>query len=123
VTLVLVLVGGALGAPLRYLADLAVRSRHDSVFPWGTFAVNVVGSLILGVAAGAVTATDGPAWVLTLLGTGFCGALTTFSAFGFETVRLLEEGSLLAAGLNVCASLVVGMAACAFGFYVATALA
>jgi CrcB protein len=123
VTLVLVLVGGALGAPLRYLADLAVQSRHDSVFPWGTFAVNIAGSLILGVAAGAVTATDGPTWVLTLLGTGFCGALTTFSAFGFETVRLLEEGSLLAAGLNVGASLGVGMVACASGWYVATALA
>jgi fluoride exporter len=122
VTVLLVLVGGAIGAPLRYLTDLFVQSRHDSVFPWGTFAVNVVGSLVLGATAGAVTAADGPAWVLTLVGTGFCGALTTFSAFGFETFRLIEDGSLREAALNVSASLVVGMAACVAGWSLAAAL-
>jgi CrcB protein len=122
VTVLLVLVGGAIGAPLRYLTDLFVQSRHDSVFPWGTFLVNVVGSLILGATAGAVATADGPAWVLTLVGTGFCGALTTFSTFGFETVRLVEDGSLLEAALNVSASLVVGMAACVAGWSLAAAL-
>ena len=121
-SVLLVLVGGAIGAPLRYLTDLFVQSRHDSVFPWGTFAVNVVGSLALGATAGAVATTDGPAWVLTLVGTGFCGALTTFSTFGFETVRLVEDGSLLEAALNVGASLVVGMAACVAGWSLAAAL-
>jgi len=122
VTVLLVLAGGALGAPLRYLTDLFVQSRHDSVFPWGTFAVNISGSLVLGATAGAVQATDGPAWVLTLVGTGFCGALTTFSAFGFETVRLVEDGSLLEAGLNVSASLAAGMAACVAGWSLASAV-
>jgi CrcB protein len=122
VTVLLVLVGGAIGAPLRYLTDLFVQSRHDSVFPWGTFAVNVAGSLVLGGTAGAVAAADGPAWVLTLMGTGFCGALTTFSTFGFETVRLVDDGSLLEAALNVSASLVVGMAACVAGWSLAAAL-
>jgi fluoride exporter len=122
VSVLLVLVGGAIGAPLRYLTDLFVQSRHDSVFPWGTFAVNVVGSLVLGATAGAVAAADGPAWVLTLVGTGFCGALTTFSTFGFETVRLVEDGSVLEAALNVGASLVVGMAACVAGWSLAAAL-
>jgi CrcB protein len=122
VTVLLVLVGGAIGAPLRYLTDLFVQSRHDSVFPWGTFAVNVAGSLVLGATAGAVAAADGPAWVLTLVGTGFCGALTTFSTFGFETVRLVDDGSLLEAALNVSASLVVGMAACVAGWSLAAAL-
>jgi fluoride exporter len=122
VTVLLVLVGGAIGAPLRYLTDLFVQSRHDSVFPWGTFAVNVVGSLVLGATAGAVTTADGPAWALTLVGTGFCGALTTFSTFGFETVRLVEDGSLFEAALNVSASLVVAMAACVAGWSLAAAL-
>ncbi|MGZ4609301.1 MAG: fluoride efflux transporter CrcB [Actinomycetes bacterium] len=122
-TVLLVLVGGAIGAPLRYLTDLFVQSRHDSVFPWGTFTVNAGGSLILGATAGAVATTGGPPWVLALVGTGFCGALTTFSTFGFETVRLVEEGSLLEAGLNAAASLVVAMAACVGGWALAAALA
>lgn len=121
-TVLLVLLGGAVGAPLRYLTDLFVQSRHDSVFPWGTFSVNVIGSLILGAAAGAVSKGAAPGWVLTLVGTGFCGALTTFSTFGFETVRLTEEGSLLEAGLNVGASLAVGLAVCVGGWALAAAL-
>lgn len=121
-TVVLVLVGGAVGAPLRYLTDLFVQSRHDSVLPWGTFAVNVTGSLVVGAIASAVTSHDVPSWMLTLVGTGLCGALTTFSTFGFETVRLVEEGSWLAAGLNVAASLIVGLGACALGWAVVAAL-
>lgn len=115
-TVLLVLVGGAVGAPLRYLADLAVQRRHDSVFPWGTFAVNVSGSLVLGAVAAAVFVAGAPDWVLTLVGTGVCGALTTFSTFGFETVRLLEEGSGRMALLNVVGSLVAGLLACAVGW-------
>lgn len=115
-TVVLVLVGGAVGAPLRYLTDLFVQARHDSVLPWGTLTVNVVGSLVLGGLASAVANAGAPAWVLTLAGTGFCGALTTFSTFGFETVRLLEDGSWFEALVNVAVSLTVGMAAVAAGW-------
>jgi CrcB protein len=122
VTLVLVLVGGAIGAPVRYLMDLFVQSRHDSIFPWGTFAVNIVGSCLLGAVAAAVSTAHLQPWVLTLVGTGFCGALTTFSTFGFETVRLMEDGSLLEALLNAAASLAIGMAACACGWAVVAAL-
>jgi CrcB protein len=122
VTVLLVLVGGAVGAPLRYLTDLFVQSRHDSVFPWGTFTVNVAGSLILGGTAGALASSDGHAWVLALLGTGFCGALTTFSTFSLETLRLVEEGSLLAAALNCAASLLVGTLSCAGGWTLMAAL-
>lgn len=121
-TVAMVLLGGAIGAPMRYLVDLLIQSRHDSVFPWGTFTVNVVGSLILGVTAAAVSALGPPAWVLGLVGTGFCGALTTFSTFGFETIRLLEEGSVHTAVANCAASLTFGMAACAGGYAAAAAL-
>jgi len=115
-TVVLVLVGGAVGAPLRYLTDLLVQARHDSILPWGTLTVNVVGSFVLGIVAAAVAVGGAPGWVMTLLGTGFCGALTTFSTFGFETVRLIEEGSLLEALVNVVASLAAGLAAAAAGW-------
>ena len=75
-TVALVLLGAAVGAPLRYVTDLLVQSRHDSVLPWGTLVVNVGGSLILGVQRAPC---PGHSWALTLVGTGFCGALTTFS--------------------------------------------
>jgi CrcB protein len=97
-----------------------LQSPRDSAFPWGTFAVNVAGSFILGATAGAVGAAGGPAWVLVLVGTGFCGSLTTFSTFAFETVRLAEAGALRAAALNVTASLLVGTAACLGGWALAT---
>jgi fluoride exporter len=108
VTVLLVLVGGAIGAPLRYVTDLFVQSRHDSVFPWGTFAVNVVGSLILGATAGAVTNADGPTWVLTLVGTGFCGALTTFSTFQVELLGMLDADRAGLALTYAAASLAAG---------------
>lgn len=122
-TLLLVLAGGAVGAPVRYLTDLFVQARHDSVLPWGTLTVNALGSLLLGATAGCVSVLGGPAWVLTLVGTGFCGALTTFSTFGFETVRLVEEGSPLEALLNVVLSLVVGLVAGFGGWSLAAVLA
>jgi fluoride exporter len=121
-TVLLVLVGGAIGAPVRYLVDLVVQSRHDSALPWGTFTVNAAGSLVLGLTAGGVAAAGGPAWLLSLAGTGFCGALTTFSTFSFETVRLAEEGALRGAALNLAGSVLVGAAACAAGWSLATAV-
>ena len=120
-TALLVVVGAVVGAPLRYLTDLFVQSRHDTVFPWGTLTVNAAGSLVLGAVAGGVS-VGGPAWMLPLLGTGFCGALTTFSTFGFETLRLVEEGSLVEGLLNVLASLLVGFVACAGGWVLAASL-
>jgi fluoride exporter len=123
VTVLLVLLGGAVGAPARYLADLAVQRRHGGRFPWGTLTVNVGGCLVLGGTAGAVSAAGGPAWVLTLVGTGFCGALTTFSTFGFETVRLLQERSARAAFGNVTLSVAAGLAACALGWWAGSAVA
>ncbi|QMU79720.1 fluoride efflux transporter CrcB [Streptacidiphilus sp. PB12-B1b] len=112
----MVFLGGMLGAPVRYLVDRAVQGRHDSVFPWGTFLINVSGAFILGGIAAATAHQHLPQDVNLLLGTGFCGGLTTFSTFSFETVRLLEDGSLAEAGLNVMGSLLLGLAAAFAGF-------
>ncbi|GAA4310101.1 fluoride efflux transporter CrcB [Streptomyces venetus] len=102
----LLVIGGAMvGAPLRYLTDRAVQSRHDSVFPWGTFTVNVSGCLVLGLLTGAATHLQ------LLLGTGLCGALTTYSTFSYETLRLAETGARLHAAVNVAASVAAGLAA------------
>ncbi|MEU9132718.1 fluoride efflux transporter CrcB [Kitasatospora sp. NPDC048540] len=120
--LLIVFLGGMVGAPLRYLTDKAVQARHDSVFPWGTLTVNVCGAFVLGALTGAAHAHGLPHNAMLLLGTGVCGALTTFSTVTFETVRLLEGGSLTEAGLNALGSLASGLAAAAAGHALLTAL-
>ncbi|MFE3072407.1 fluoride efflux transporter CrcB [Streptomyces sp. NPDC059247] len=110
----LVVVGAAVGAPLRYLTDRAVRARTDSVFPWGTFVVNVVGSFVLGLLAGVTSAHT-----YALLGTGLCGALTTYSTFSYETLKLYEGGAKAYAALNVVGSLTAGLLAVWLGAEVA----
>jgi len=122
VNVLLVLIGGMIGAPARYLADRAVQARRDSVFPYGTFAVNVAGSALLGFLLGAQHHLGLPSSAVLLLGTGFCGGLTTFSTFGYETLRLLADGALGEAGLNVLGSLVVAVLVAWLGFRLALAL-
>lgn len=111
----MVAAGGLVGAPARYLLDRAVSGRIESDFPWGTFVVNISGAFFLGLLTGLTLSHHLSPAGKTLLGTGFCGAYTTFSAFTFETVRLVESGQLLQASLNVLASLVVGLAAATAG--------
>ena len=121
-SLLLVIAGAAVGAPLRYLSDRAIQSHHDSVFPWGTFAVNVIGSLILGLVTGAVSAGGASPQVQLALGTGFCGALTTYSTFSYETLRLLEGDARFLAAANVGASIVAGLGAAFLGVAAGQAL-
>ncbi|MFI6240145.1 fluoride efflux transporter CrcB [Micromonospora sp. NPDC050795] len=117
-TVLLIALGAAVGAPLRYLTDRAVQSRHGSAFPWGTLLVNVAGSLLLGVLVGWPA---GPA-VNALLGTGFCGALTTYSTFSYETLRLTTDGHRLLALANVLGSVAAGLAAATTGYALARTL-
>lgn len=114
-----VALGAAIGAPARYFTDRYVQSRTASVYPWGTLTVNVVGSLALG----ALVGSGASGTIVALVGTGFCGALTTYSALGYETHRLLRDRSLLLAALNVVGSLVAGLAAAGLGYWVAAAVA
>ncbi|TJZ58983.1 fluoride efflux transporter CrcB [Streptomyces piniterrae] len=118
----LVIAGAAVGAPLRYLTDRAVQARHDTVFPWGTFTVNVVGCLVLGLTTGALTYGAASSHVQLLLGTGLCGALTTYSTFSYETLRLAEDGARFLAAANVAASLVAGLGAAFAGAALAEAV-
>src|SRR5262245_53328581 len=97
----LVIAGAAVGAPARYLVDRAVQARHGTVFPWGTLTVNVAASLVLGLVTGAVLAGAASSRVGLLVGTGLCGALSTYSTFSYETLRLAEDGARLLAAANV----------------------
>ena len=105
-TLVALLVAGALGAVLRYGAT-TVSPR------WGVLAVNIVGSLIGGI---ALASLEGDAQLVLL--TGFCGGLTTFSTFSVETVQAVLDGRVRSAALSVLANLALGTAAAALGYLV-----
>jgi CrcB protein len=109
----------AVGAPLRYLVDGFVADRTEGVFPWGTLVINATGSLALGVVTGLALYHAFPKTPKVVLGTGFCGAYTTFSTFTFETVRLVEEGAVNEAVRNALGTLVVCAAAAAAGIALA----
>jgi CrcB protein len=112
VTPLLVVAGAMAGAPLRLLViRLAARTGRDPAL--GTLAANVVGSGVLGAVLGAGGA---PGWVVALIGTGFCGTLTTFSTFGADVVRLLEERALGRALAYLTATVVLGVG-CAAATY------
>lgn len=121
-TLLLIALGAAVGAPLRYLTDRFIQARHDAVFPWGTLTVNVVGSLIMGFLVGAAAAGRLDPMILTVLGPGFCGALTTYSTFGYETLRLAEDGSRFLATANIVINLFAGLGAAFVGVAIAAAV-
>ncbi|WP_158894333.1 fluoride efflux transporter CrcB [Amycolatopsis anabasis] len=121
-TVLLVALGGALGAVARYLIDRRVQRASDSAFPWGTLTVNVVGSAILGLLAGWALAGGEPEAVRSFLGIGLCGSLTTFSTFGYETVRLVTERARLYAAANVVVTVFAGFGAAAGALVLAAAL-
>ncbi len=114
-----VVAAGAVGAPVRYLVESFVRGRTGPGFPWGTFLVNASGSLLLGLLTGLGLYHAFPETPRLVLGTGFCGAYTTFSTFTFETVRLLEEGDLSGAFRYGFGTLVVCAAAAGAGLALA----
>ena len=118
-TALLVVAGALAGAPLRLLADriAAARRGHGSVV--GTLTVNVAGSAVLGVLLGL---RDVSPAVLALVGTGFCGTLTTFSTFGYDVVRLVDERLLGRALGYLAGSLVLGIGAAAAGYALARGL-
>ncbi|KAA5836343.1 fluoride efflux transporter CrcB [Saccharopolyspora hirsuta] len=121
-TFVLVAIGGALGACLRFLTDRWVQARHDTGFPWGTLTVNAVGSLIIGVLTGVALFGVRAPELQALLGVGFCGALTTFSTFGYESVRLLADGARLYAVLNVLGTVLAGIGSGVLGVVLVAAV-
>ena len=115
-TWLLAVLGGMVGAPARYLVDVQVSARLGSGFPFGTFLANAVACALLGLVAGLGLAADSPGYVL--LGTGVAGAMSTYSTFAFEIVRLVEDGELGRAVVYATVSPVVGLAALLLGLAV-----
>ena len=112
-TPLLVAIGAAVGATLRFWVGYHLDGRTH----WGTLAVNVAGSFVLGLVVGAAP-TDA---ATALLGTGFCGGLTTYSAFAVQTRDRTRDSGPAAGTAYAAATIVLALAACAFGFAVGSA--
>jgi len=113
--LLCVAAGGLVGAPARLAADRFVADRVETDLPLATFVINVSGSFLLGLLTGLDLAGHLPEAIRALVGTGFCGAYTTFSTWSYETVSLIESGNLLKAAANALGSLIAGLAAAGLG--------
>lgn len=118
--ILLVGAGGFLGSAARYVTALSIDKRLNSVFPFGTAAVNLIGSFILGLVLGLLLKKSGATleWRL-FLSTGFCGGFTTFSAFAGENMNLFEQKLPGTALLYIVISITGGLLAVWSGFALA----
>ena len=118
-TIILVGTGGMLGSIARYFAAVILTRAIPSAFPYGTFAVNILGCLIIGVVYGCAQRFDWltPEWRL-FLATGFCGGFTTFSSFAYENIVLLQDRDYLTFAAYAVLSFVVCLAATFLGLFV-----
>lgn len=122
--LCLVFVGGGLGAVCRYVSTMLIGGLAGTVFPLGTFTVNILGSIIMGfIMTLAIQAAGLSEELRLLLVVGFLGGFTTFSSFSMETLLLLKGGSWFYAALNITANVLIGLLAAALGSLGARGLA
>jgi CrcB protein len=115
----LVALGGGLGAASRFGVSLAVPVRADG-WPWATFSINVAGSFLIGLLAGwlAAKGEDGEPWRL-FLGVGVLGGFTTFSAYSLETMRMIERSDWVGAATYAIGSVIAGLLAVGIGIALA----
>ena len=114
----LVFAGAGIGGVARHLVNLGCARICGAVFPWGTLAVNIVGCMLMGLLIGWLALRAGAAWTQDarlFLGTGVLGGFTTFSAFSLDAMQLFERGEMSLALGYVLASVVLSIAALAFG--------
>ena len=113
----LVFIGGGLGSALRYLVAIAMN-QYSKVLPFGTFTVNILGCLLIGMILGYAqkenTLTSNQ---ILLLATGFCGGFTTFSAFANENLELVKNGEIFNFSVYTIGSILIGILAVCIGFY------
>lgn len=122
--LLLIALGGAAGATTRYLVDTWISQRSGGAFPWGTLAINISGSLVLGLLFAVAVEHDVlPASVRGPVLIGFIGAYTTFSTLMLESWRLIEDGAVVLGLVNLVGSSAIGMVALVGGLIIGRALA
>ncbi|WP_298426068.1 fluoride efflux transporter CrcB [uncultured Kordia sp.] len=116
--LFLVFIGGGFGSALRFLLGKYLNSTTTGI-PYGTFAANILGSLLIGIILGMAVKNEAISQQHTLLlATGFCGGFTTFSTFAYENHVFLKSGDFMTFFLYTIASFIVGFSAVFLGMYV-----
>ena len=119
----LIFLGGGTGSVLRYYLGRALQNYFTASFPYGTLGVNILACLVLGVVAGvAESSTHLSMTSKLLLITGFCGGLSTFSAFSYESVQLMQEEKYVYLALYICLSVLLCMGATFSGLFVGAKL-
>ena len=113
--ILLIAVGGAIGAVCRFLLGGLIQEKISSTMPWGTLAVNVIGCFFIGLLIRAVEEKAVPDSIRFVAITGFLGAFTTFSTFGLETVMCFKSDGLTLATFNVGCNVIIGIMAVFFG--------
>ena len=113
-------IGGSLGAAARYLLGNLISKGTQKIdpFPIGTWIINITGSFILGVLAQFHLTNQISDWLWYFAGVGFCGAYTTFSTFGNETITLIQTNKLKLAAIYVVTSIIFGVISAMIGFYI-----
>ena len=121
-----VMIGGAIGSALRFAMSTWIAEASHSTFPWGTLAVNILGSLVIGLFTG-LTGPDGPLLVSPVgrafVTIGIIGGFTTFSSFSFQTMLLLQDGQWFPAVGNILSSVVLCLVTTGGGIALANVLA
>jgi CrcB protein len=116
-TLLLIGLGGGIGSILRYLTSVVIQKYYATVFPLATLVVNILGCLLIGIIMGLLEKNQvNDSAMKWLLVTGFCGGFTTFSAFGYENIRLLQNGNVFLPFVYISASIILGLGSVWIGF-------
>lgn len=119
--IILVFIGGGFGSALRFLIGKWLNSSETGI-PYGTFAANILGSLLIGIILGLAARNDSLTQNQTLLlATGFCGGFTTFSTFAYENHVFLKSGDFMTFAIYTIASFIVGFLAVFLGMYLVKA--
>ena len=113
-------IGGSLGAAARFIVGNLINKRTQKVypFPMGTWIINITGSFLLGLITQLYLSNHVSELLWLFGGVGFCGAFTTFSTFGNETITLIQSSKIKLATMYVVTSIVVGIISATIGFYI-----
>lgn len=117
-----IFVGAGIGGVARYFVGGWVQGAAGAAFPWGTLVVNISGSLLLAFSYATLEGTGAPAVWRAFIGIGVLGGFTTFSTFGYETMRLMEDGQWTRSGVYILASVFLTLLGVALGFRAAAAV-